>query len=97
MWALNFFLTLLVLGITCRIIVSSIEFLFVGKKSFDGFRKGVKRYSSPSSIVSMAVAALCMIAGAPIGVTFIMFFASFVGTIFILLGNDEDSDQFKNL
>ena len=97
MWALKFFLTLLILGIICRIVVSSIEFFLVGKKSFDGFRRGVKRYSLPSSMVSMAVAALCMIVGAPIGITFVMFFASFVVTIFILLGNDEDSDQFRKL
>lgn len=97
MWAFKLFLTLLLLGIVCQVLIFSIDFIFAGKKSFDGFRKGVSRYSLSSSIVSVTVAGLCLIVQAPIVITIIAFFASFIGTIFILLGNDEDNDQFTKL
>jgi len=97
MWALKLFLTLLVLYIVCQALVFGIGFIFAGKKSFDGFRKGVRRYSLPSSIVSVTVVGICLMVQAPTVVTLIAFFASFIGTIFILLGSDEDNDQFRKL
>jgi len=97
MWAFNLFLILLVLGIICQLLIFSINFIFAGKKSFDGFRKGIRRCSLSSSIVSLTVVGICLMAQAPTFVTLIAFFASFIGTIFILLGNDEDNDQFRKL
>jgi hypothetical protein len=97
MWIFKLFLALLAFGIICQVLIYGIEFIFAGKKSFDGFRKGVRRYSLSSSIVSLTVAGLCLMVQAPIFVTLVAFFASFIGTTFILLGNDEDNDQFRKL
>lgn len=97
MWAFKLFLTLILFSIVCQVLIFSIDFIFAGKKSFDGFRKGVRRYSLSSSIVSVTIAGLCLMVQAPIVVTLIAFFASFIGTIFVLLGNDEDNDQFRKL
>jgi len=97
MWAFELFLVLLVLGIIYQVLVFSINFIYAGKKGFDGFHKGVRRYFLSSSIVSLTIAGLCLILQTPIFVTLILFFASFIGTIFILLGNDEDNDQFRKL
>jgi hypothetical protein len=97
MWAFKLFLTLLILGIMCQLLIFIINFVCAGRKSFDGFRKGVRRHSLFSSIVSVTVAGLCLVVQAPMIVTVVAFFASFVSTIFILLGNDEDNDHFRKL
>lgn len=97
MWAFKLLLILLLFCIVCQVLIFTIGFIFAGKKSFDGFSKGARRYSLSSSIVALTVAGLCLMVQAPTVVTLIAFFASFIGTIFILLGNDEDNDQFRKL
>jgi hypothetical protein len=40
---------------------------------------------------------LCLLFKAPDIIFVVVFFAAFIGTIFVLLGNDEDNDQFTKL
>jgi hypothetical protein len=97
MWAFKLFLILLVLGVLFQVLIFVFNFIFAGKKILGGFRKGTIRYFLPSSLVSITVSGLCLLAQAPIVVVLVAFFASFIGVTFILLGNDEDNDQFKKL
>lgn len=97
MWAFNLLLLLLLLGIVYQVLMFVAGILFAGKKSIDGFRKGMKRHFLPSSLVSVATAGVCLIVQVPMVVTLVIFLTAFLGTAFVRLGNDEDNDQFRKL
>jgi hypothetical protein len=97
MWAVNLLLILLVIFILCQVLIWTVGFILAGKKSFGGFRKGLKRHSLSSSMIATTTAGVFLAVQAPAIVVCIAFFASFISAIFILLGNDEDNNQFRKL
>ena len=97
MWALKLFLILCFLNIVLQATIFFINLGIVGGKAFGGFRKAVNRYFLIGSLVSTVIAGICVAIQAPKSVTVIAFFASFIGTVFIFLGNDEDNDSFRKL
>jgi hypothetical protein len=69
----------------------------ISTKAFGGLFKGSIRYFLPSSLISIIVSGLCLMVQAPIIVIVVASLSSFIGTVLILLGNDEDNDKFRKL
>ncbi|WP_373542958.1 hypothetical protein [Chamaesiphon sp.] len=97
MWALELLAIVLAISIGCQLLIFTLNFIFAGNKVIGGFIKGIKRHFVSSLIISLIVTGVCWLVRVPKHVAIFAFLASFIGTIFILLGNDNDNDMFKKL
>ncbi|PSB53470.1 hypothetical protein [Chamaesiphon polymorphus] len=97
MWALELLAIVLAISIGCQLLIFTLNFIFAGNKIIGGFLKGVKRHFLSSLIISLIVTGVCLLVRVPKHVAICAFFASFIGMIFILLGNDNDNDMFRKL
>lgn len=97
MWALKLLLLLATVVLTCKVAIFVFDFINAGQNTVRSFRKGIKRYFFPSSTICLLVSGLFLIFEAPIFVVFIGSLVAFVISVVILLGNDEDKDQFTKL
>jgi hypothetical protein len=97
MWILKLAGILILLSVGINLLSFMYFYLFSGRESLSGFKKGYTRHYKKSLVIAGVIAAILYLIQSPIQVVVLCFFVAFISSIFIFLGNDEDDDHFSKL